>query len=249
MIVHHSFGRGVSWRRLVAVFAVLLSVLLIATSKTEAQSIRYDVQVEKRYLLGDKIPATFSITNTGPRVVKVKDAAMLKISMELKGPINDEGVKKKTYTYDGRGGVPVIHEPGVGPGGRGVAWYDPTFVKKPDVSLRTGQSTSMKFDDIFDALFIEHGIAPGVYTLTVWFDERQKVVKKFRVEVEGEKTYARLLQMLGTGDETTMNWASYYMFKIDEKRALSVIRPMLQSENRTEREWAAAVLSSRGYLK
>lgn len=248
MIVHHLFGRVASWRRPAVVFFMLLTALVVATSKTEAQNIRYDVQIEKRYLLAEKIPAAFSITNIGPGVAKVKDAAMLRISMELKGPINDEGEKRKKYTYDGRGGVPVIHEPTVAPGG-GIAWYDPTFVKKPDVILRTGQSTSMKFDDILDALFIEKGVAPGVYTLTVWFDEREKVVKKFRVEVEGEKTYARLLQMLSTGDETTMNWASYYMFKIDEKRALSVIRPMLQSENRTERNWASAVLSSRGYLK
>jgi len=227
---------------------MLLGALFAASVKAEAQNIRHDIHLEKRYFLGEKIPAAFSITNVGPGVVKVKDAAMLKIRMELKGPINDDGTERRKYTYDGRRGVPVIHEPDDRDDGMTV-WYAPTFVKKPDVILRPGQSTSKKFDDLLDAFFIEKGVAPGVYTLTAWFDERQKVVKRFRVEVDGERTYKRLLQMLSTGDETTMNWASYYMFKIDEKRALSVIRPMLQSGNGSERNWAGAVLSSRGYVK
>ncbi|HEX8707818.1 MAG TPA: hypothetical protein VF723_06110 [Pyrinomonadaceae bacterium] len=55
--------------------------------------------------------------------------------------------------------------------------------------------------------------------------------------------------MLRSADETTMNWASFHLFKIDEKRALDIIRPMLQSGNEAERYWASKVLSSRGYLK
>ena len=97
--------------------------------------------------------------------------------------------------------------------------------------------------------FIEKGVAPGVYTLTVWFDDRARVTKKFRVEVDGERTYERLLQMLRTGDETTMNWASYYMLKIDEKRTLSIARQMLESGNESERYWALTVLGSRGHIK
>src|SRR5215213_6839252 len=107
MIVHYSCGRGVSGRKTVVAVAMLLGALFAASVKAEAQNIRHDIHLEKRYFLGEKIPAAFSITNVGPGVVKVKDAAMLKIRMELKGPINDDGTERRKYTYDGRRGVPV----------------------------------------------------------------------------------------------------------------------------------------------
>jgi hypothetical protein len=213
----------------------------------EAQSKRYDIKLEKRYFLGEKIPVNFTVTNIGPRKLRVKDIAMSKISMKLRGPINDEGDETRKYTYDGRRGVFVPPPPETS-GGDITYWYAPTFVKKPDVFLRSGQSISINFDDLLYAFFIEKGVAPGVYTLMAWFDDRQQVTKKFKVEVEEDRTYERLMQMLRTGDETTMNWASYYMFKIDEKRALSVLRAMLQSDKEAERVGASRILQLRGYI-
>ena len=244
----HYFGRGIEWRKSAALFAILLSVLVAARIKAEGQNIRYDVKVEKRYFLAEKIPAAFSIINVGPGVVKVKDAAMLKISMELKGPVNGERVEVRKYTYDGRQGVAMGTPPEDRADGM-IIWYAPTFVKKPDVSLRTGQSTNKKFDDLLDVFRIEKGAAPGIYTLTVWFDDRQMITKKFRVETDGERTYERLWQMLKSEDETTMKWASHFIFKLYEERALSTIRALLQSSSEPERTWALTILSWHGYIK
>ncbi len=247
MNLHYSIGLQ-TLRSSAIIIAILSSCLFLASSEAAAQDIRYDVKLEKRYYLADKVSVVFSLTNIGPKRITVKDILMSKIRLQLKGPFNDEKTEEREFKFDGSHGV-VINMPEEGINYGGLAIISLPLVKKPDVTLRTGQSTGMKWDDLFKNFSAEKGGAPGVYTLTVWFDYRQKVTKKFRVEVDGERTYQRLLQMLRGGDETTMNWASYYLHKIDEKRALGLFRSMLQSDKQWEKDFALKYLGSWGYIK
>ena len=66
---------------------------------------------------------------------------------------------------------------------------------------------------------------------------------------DGERTFELLQQKPRSGVDSEMNWASYFLFGLDEQRALGIVRAMLESGGESERAWAGSVLHSRGYVK
>lgn len=224
-----------------------LALLLALASTAAAQRARYDVLLEKEPALGEKIPITLTVTNTGPGRLKVKDLWMMKIEMRLEGRVHGERVEVLDYSYDGSRGMPVVHEP-LETGGA-IIYFAPTYVQKPDLVLATGRKGSMRFQDLHGLFHVSQGIAPGVYKLTVRLDGRTEIRKSFKVVADGERTFELLQQKLRSGVDSEMNWASHFLFKLDEQRALRIVRVMLESGSESERAWAGSVLHSRGYIK
>ncbi|MDQ3652419.1 MAG: hypothetical protein M3458_19525 [Acidobacteriota bacterium] len=237
--------------KLCALLLVLSAAFLVSGYATannmqeqDMGDLRLDAQIKKRYLLGEEIPVVFSLINRGADRQKVRDIAMTKFRLTLRGTFDEEeGSAVRERVYDGTHGVGYTSTTQGGT----TEWGT---VNKPDVVLGKGEGTQLEIGNI-SGMFedVPSRLNPGNYTLTAEYEDGQKVTRKFKVVVDPEKTVPMLAAKLKSKEDTDRNWAFHHLSRIDEQKLIEVLEEQRHAGDESLRRSAESYLDTLDTMK
>jgi hypothetical protein len=196
--------------------------------------VKLRVENKERYFLGEAPVVAVSILNGGSAVQTLKGAEYQKFSFELvKAPDADSKPETKTCVYGGE------RDAAKQPAGR--APQKPELVKLSELEATT---VSVNLFECFRSR-----LDVGKYELTVKAaDEQQvlkgqRVVKRFEVYFDGEKSVSALAQVLKSDDAAERQWAVSILAQYSRPKLVALLEELARSGNEKQRDFAGRILA------
>jgi hypothetical protein len=192
--------------------------------------VKLRAEIKGRYFEGEPTVVAVSIYNGSSTVLTVKEAASQKFAFEL-SRVADSKRETKTCVYDGGQNAA---KPSAGRDRR-----KPTLVK-----LGESDSTTLNLN-LFECF--RSRLDAGSYELAVTAADEptlkgQRVVKRFEVYFDDEKSVPALAQLLKSDDAAEQQWAVSALARHNRPKLITLLEELVKTGSTKQRDFATRTL-------